>query len=153
MLLHIARTLDFHCSTPGTILCVLSESIHSCSRAFPYLRSFADNRAGQQCAPNAEPNPLLLPIAQPSPARGRRRKLVGQAALARLAAQNPQNAFQNLAVVGWRPAAQRSARREPFRACPKRLAGFWARLPSLEGKNFKATWESYFVSNVTTRFL
>src|SRR5882672_8318723 len=58
----------------------------------------------QKCAPNGEPDPLLFPVSKPSPARGGRREFVRQILPASAAAQNPQNPFENFAILGSRPA-------------------------------------------------
>jgi len=91
----------------------LGRSETAVQKRFAPVELLALVQFGQECSPNREPHALLFPIAQPPPARGRRRKLVGQIAPARPAAQNPQDAFQHFAVVGWWPTTLRPAR--PFR--------------------------------------
>src|SRR6266446_2065105 len=58
----------------------------------------------QKCAPDFQPNALLLPIPQPSPAGRGMRILLGQVLPASTAPQNPQNPFQDTAVVDPRTA-------------------------------------------------
>src|SRR2546425_6241838 len=68
----------------------------------------------QKRSPDAQPDALLLPVAQPPPARRRRWKLAGQVLPASPAAQNPQDAFQHPAVRrrGPTPAPMSSPSRE-----------------------------------------
>src|SRR5205823_6399715 len=60
---------------------------------------------GQKRPPDMEPDTLLFPVAQSAPARGWRGELFGQILPASAAAQNPQNAFEHLAVGGAWPSA------------------------------------------------
>src|SRR5205807_4786131 len=60
---------------------------------------------GQKRPPDIEPDTLLFPVAQSAPARGWRGELFGQILPASAAAQNPQNAFEHLAVGGAWPSA------------------------------------------------
>src|SRR6267142_3439173 len=55
-----------------------------------------------------EPDTLLFPVAQSAPARGWRGELFGQILPASAAAQNPQKAFEHLAVGGPWPSAASS---------------------------------------------
>src|SRR5438477_12913750 len=60
---------------------------------------------GQKRPPDMEPDTLLFPVTQSAPARGWRGELFGQILPASAAAQNPQNAFEHLAVGGAWPSA------------------------------------------------
>src|SRR6266852_4442835 len=60
---------------------------------------------GQKRPPDIEPDTLLFPIAQSAPAGRWRGELFRQILPASAAAQNPQNAFEYLAVGGARPSA------------------------------------------------
>ena len=59
----------------------------------------------QKRPPDIEPDTLLFPVAQSASASGWRGKLFRQILPANPAAQNPQNAFEDLAVGGARPSA------------------------------------------------
>src|SRR5437016_5549760 len=63
---------------------------------------------GQKRPPDIEPDTLLFPVAQSAPARGWRGELFGQILPASAAAQNPQKAFEHLAVGGPWPSAASS---------------------------------------------
>jgi hypothetical protein len=80
----------------GAKLPSMNDSPHfSCWRSFNSLK---------KRAPDFQPD-LVLPVSQSPPARRRRGKLFGQVAPTSPAAQNPQNAFQDFAVIGRRSPA------------------------------------------------
>src|SRR3989475_6320690 len=91
------------------------------------LQLFPFVEFGQKRPPDIEPDTLLFPVAQSAPARGRRGELFGQILPASAAAQNPQNAFEHLAVGGARPsAASPRTRRSEERRVGKECRSRWS---------------------------
>src|SRR5216683_613842 len=66
--------------------------------------TYADRRERRFRAPDFHPDALLLPVPQPPPAGRGMRILLGQVLPASTAPQNPQNPFQDTAVVDPRAA-------------------------------------------------
>jgi len=68
-------------------------------KRFAPVQFFALVQLAQEGAPDAQPDALLLPVAQPPPARRGMRILLRQILPASTAPQNPQNPFQHTTVV------------------------------------------------------
>src|SRR5271157_2956304 len=68
-------------------------------KRFAPVQFFALVQFAQEGAPDVQPNALLLPVAQPPPARRGMRIFLRQILPASAAAQNPQNPFQHTTVV------------------------------------------------------
>lgn len=67
------------------------------------LRCFVELR--EKCSPQIEPHILALPLAEATPARRRARILLGQILPASASTQDPENALEALAIIGWWSAA------------------------------------------------
>src|ERR1700733_12591703 len=65
----------------------------------------------QECAPDRQPDALLVPVPQPPPARGRMRIFLRQVLPTSPAAENPQNPFQDTMVFDPRTATVALVRR------------------------------------------
>src|ERR1019366_10170076 len=74
-------------------------------KRFAPLQLLALVQLAQKRAPDLQPNALLLPVAQPAPARRRMRKLLRQVLPASTAPKDPQNPFQHQTVLDPRTAA------------------------------------------------
>src|SRR6266481_6520763 len=64
-------------------------------KRFAPLQLLAFVQLAQKHTPDVQPNALLVPVPQPSPARGRMRIFLRQVLPTSAAAENPQNPFQD----------------------------------------------------------
>src|SRR5712692_4836515 len=97
------------CLSPGGS-CRLQRPLFGWSKTaveerFAPVQLLAFVQLGEERTPDIQPDALLPPIPQPPPAGRRVRELVRQILPASATAQDPQNAFQHLAVEGSRSPA------------------------------------------------